>query len=43
MYYNTQKINLNSKIEVNRVDEFLKGFDLKYEDVDYTLIIEEEE
>ncbi len=42
MYYNTQKINLNSKIEVNRVEEFLKGFALKYEDVDYTLIIEEE-
>ncbi|WP_346868639.1 [citrate (pro-3S)-lyase] ligase [Clostridium sp. UBA5119] len=41
MYYNTQKINLNSKIEVNRVEEFLKGFALKYEDVDYTLIIEE--
>lgn len=42
MYYNTQKINLNSKIEVNRVEEFLRGFALKYEDVDYTLIIEEE-
>ncbi|WP_346914476.1 [citrate (pro-3S)-lyase] ligase [Clostridium sp.] len=42
MYYNTQKINLNSKIEVSRVEEFLKGFALKYEDVDYTLIIEEE-
>ncbi|WP_346938923.1 [citrate (pro-3S)-lyase] ligase [uncultured Clostridium sp.] len=43
MYFNTQKINLNSKIEVNRVKEFLKGFALKYEDVDYTLIIEEDE
>lgn len=42
MYFNTQKINLNSKIEVNRVEEFLKGFALKYEDVDYTLIIEED-
>ncbi|GAA0779174.1 [citrate (pro-3S)-lyase] ligase [Clostridium subterminale] len=42
MYFNTQKINLNSKIEINRVEEFLKGFALKYEDVDYTLIIEED-
>lgn len=42
MYYNTQKINLKSKMEVNRVEEFLKTFGLKYEDVDYTLIIEEE-
>lgn len=41
MYYSTQKINLKSKVEVNRVKEFLKRFDLKYEDVDYTLIIEE--
>ncbi|MFR1708406.1 MAG: [citrate (pro-3S)-lyase] ligase [Clostridium sp.] len=42
MYYNTQKINLRSKLEVKRVETFLKGFDLKYEDVDYTLIIEED-
>ena len=41
MYFSTQKINLKSKIEANRVKEFLKRFDLKYEDVDYTLIIEE--
>ncbi|MEG2656703.1 MAG: [citrate (pro-3S)-lyase] ligase [Clostridium sp.] len=41
MYYNTQRINLKSKREVSRVEEFLKGFELKYEDVDYTLIIED--
>ncbi|MEG0307033.1 MAG: [citrate (pro-3S)-lyase] ligase [Clostridium sp.] len=41
MYYNTQRINLKSKREVSRVEEFLKGFELKYEDVDYTLVIED--
>lgn len=41
MYFNTQRVNLKSNFEIKRVDEFLQGFSLKYEDVDYTLIIEE--
>ncbi|MEG1254478.1 [citrate (pro-3S)-lyase] ligase [Clostridium sp.] len=41
MYYNTQRINIKSKLETSIVEEFLKGFQLKYEDVDYTLVIED--
>ncbi len=41
MYYNTHKINLKSEREVSRVEEFLKKFQLKYEDVDYSIIIED--
>lgn len=40
MYFNTQKINLKSQREVERVKNFLLSFELNYEDVDYTLIIE---
>lgn len=43
MYFSTEKVNLKSSREVNRVSEFLSGFDLKYEDVDYTVIIEDNE
>lgn len=41
MYFNTQKINLKSQREIERVKKFLLGFELNYEDVDYTLIIED--
>lgn len=41
MYYNAHKINLKSKVEVCRIKNFLEGFKLKYEDVDYTSIIED--
>lgn len=43
MYFNTQRVNLKSSFEIKRVEEFLQGFSLKYEDVDYTLIIEEKD
>ena len=43
MYLSTQKINLNSKYETERIEKFLKKFDLKYEDVDYTLVIEDQD
>ena len=41
MYFRTEKINLKSSIEVRRVSEFLSQFDLQYDDVDYTIIIKE--
>ena len=43
MYYNVENINLKSKYEVSRVEEFLSRFDLKYEDVDYSVVIKDEE
>ncbi|MEF9992394.1 MAG: [citrate (pro-3S)-lyase] ligase [Romboutsia sp.] len=41
MYYNVESINLKSKYEVEEVREFLGEFDLKYEDVDYSIVIKE--
>lgn len=41
MYCAAEEVNLKSKLEIERVREFLKSFDLKYEDVDYTVIIKE--
>lgn len=41
MYFSTERVNLKSIREVNRVSEFLSGFDLKYDDVDYTIVIED--
>lgn len=43
MYFNTQRVNLKSSFEIKRVEKFLQSFSLKYEDVDYTLIIEDED
>lgn len=42
MYFSTEKVNLKSKREVQRVSDFLSGFDLKYDDVDYTVVIEDD-
>ena len=39
MYYNVESINLKSKYETEEVKEFLGKFNLKYEDVDYTVVI----
>lgn len=39
MYYNVESVNLKSKYEVNEVRDFLEKFELKYEDVDYTVVI----
>ncbi|MGL5313976.1 MAG: [citrate (pro-3S)-lyase] ligase [Peptostreptococcaceae bacterium] len=41
MYFNVESINLKYKYETKEVEEFLKRFDLKYEDVDYTVVIKE--
>lgn len=41
MYFSTERVNLKSSREVQRVSEFLRGFELNYEDVDYTVIIED--
>lgn len=41
MYYNVESINLKSKYETNEVGKFLEKFSLKYEDVDYTVVIRE--
>ena len=41
MYYNVESINLKSKYETNEVSKFLERFSLKYEDVDYTVVIRE--
>ena len=43
MYYNVESVNLKSKYEINEVKNFLEGFSLKYEDVDYTVVIRENE
>lgn len=43
MYYNVESINLKSKYETKEVREFLAKFNLKYEDVDYTVVIRENE
>lgn len=41
MYYNTERVNITSKRETQRVRDFLTSFDLTYEDIDYTIIIED--
>ena len=41
MYYNVESINLDSKYETEEVRQFLKRFNLKYEEVDYTVVIKE--
>lgn len=41
MYYNVESINLRSKHETNEVSKFLEQFSLKYEDIDYTVVIRE--
>lgn len=41
MYYNVESINLRSNYENNEVRKFLEKFSLKYEDVDYTVVIRE--
>lgn len=41
MYYNVESINLKSRFEKKEVEEFLNRFDLKYEAVDYTVVIRE--
>lgn len=43
MYFNVEPINLNYTYETKEVEEFLKRFELKYEDVDYTVVIKENE
>lgn len=41
MYYNVESINLKSNYETKEVKNFLGKFSLKYEDVDYTVVIRE--
>lgn len=41
MYYNVESINLKSKYEIQEVEKFLMSFNLKYDDVDYTVVIRE--
>ncbi|GAA0704257.1 [citrate (pro-3S)-lyase] ligase [Paraclostridium ghonii] len=41
MYYNIETIDLKSKHECREVENFLSRFDLKYEDVDYTVVLKE--
>ncbi|WP_250674361.1 [citrate (pro-3S)-lyase] ligase [Paraclostridium ghonii] len=41
MYYNIETIDLKSKNECMEVENFLSRFDLKYEDVDYTLVLKD--
>jgi [citrate (pro-3S)-lyase] ligase len=43
MYYNVENVNLKSKYEVSKVEEFLSLFDLKYEEVDYSVVIKDVE
>ena len=41
MYYNVESINLKSQYERKEVEIFLQKFNLRYEDVDYTVVIRE--
>lgn len=41
MYYNVERVNLKSKHEISEVKDFLEKFDLKYEDVDYSVAIKD--
>lgn len=41
MYHNIETIDLKSKHECREVENFLSRFDLKYEDVDYTVVLKE--
>lgn len=41
MYYNVESVNLKSRFEVKEVEIFLQKFDLKYDDVDYSVVIKE--
>lgn len=41
MYFNVESVNLRSSYEVKEVEDFLKRFDLKYDDVDYSVVIKE--
>jgi len=41
VYYNVESINLKSNYETKEVKKFLEKFSLKYEDVDYTVVIRE--
>lgn len=41
MYYKVENVNLKSKFEVKEVEAFLQRFDLKYDDVDYSVVIKE--
>lgn len=43
MYLSAESINLKSKYETDEVRKFLERFSLKYEDVDYTVVIRENE
>lgn len=43
MYLSAESINLKSKYETEEVRKFLERFSLKYEDVDYTVVIRENE
>lgn len=42
MYYNIEIIDLNSKYECMEVENFLSRFNLKYEDVDYTIVLKDD-
>lgn len=41
MYYEIESVNLNSINEINSVTTFLNKFNLKYERIDYTIIIKD--
>ncbi|MEG2869454.1 MAG: [citrate (pro-3S)-lyase] ligase [Terrisporobacter sp.] len=43
MYYNIESVNLKSKHEFKEVEFFLSEFGLKYENIDYTIVIKEED
>lgn len=43
MYQNIDAINLKSNRDKDQVNEFLKRFDLKYEEADYTVVIKDNE
>lgn len=43
MYYNIESVNFKSQCEVKEVELFLSEFDLKYENIDYTIVIKDKD
>ena len=41
MYFESIPIDINSNLEISEVKKFLLKFDLRYEDVDYTVVIKD--
>ncbi len=43
MYYKIESIDINDKNETNKLSKFLEKFNLKYEDIDYSIVIKDDD